>query len=83
MANSRGYCLEHRVVMSSIIGRPLMSHENVHHINGQKDDNRPDNLEMWITSQPKGQRAIDLLEWARSIIVTYEPIEQHLRPATA
>jgi HNH endonuclease len=63
---------EHRVVMEAILGRPLLPGENIHHKNGKRADNRPENLELWITSQPRGQRPGDLVAWAHEILTRYE-----------
>jgi hypothetical protein len=63
--------LQHRYVMEQHIGRPLKSHETVHHMNGQRDDNRIENLELWSHSQPYGQRVTDKLAWARWFIEQY------------
>lgn len=72
-AGGDGYVLEHRLVMSEIVGRPLLPGETVHHINGDRADNRPANLELWSKAHVPGQRVSDRVEWATELLRRYAP----------
>jgi hypothetical protein len=68
--------------MEQLLGRELYPDENVHHVNGMRDDNLPPNLELWSMVQPSGQRVTDKIAWAARVLARYgedEPYEQLVR----
>jgi len=63
--------LEHRIIYEQHYGIKLLPHQNVHHINGNRTDNRIENLELWDTSQPSGQRVEDKIKYFFYLVIEY------------
>ncbi len=58
--------------MADHLERELLSSETVHH-KREKTNNNIENLELWSSSHPTGQRVSDLIEWAEELLRLYAP----------
>lgn len=72
--NKTKQIFEHRLVMAEYLNRPLKPHETVHHKNGDRLDNRIENLELWSSLHPEGQRVEDKIIWAKEILRLYNEL---------
>lgn len=57
--------------MEEMLGRPLRKGENVHHRDGNRTNAAPENLELWTTKQPPGQRVVDKVAFAIEMLRLY------------
>jgi hypothetical protein len=73
LTNGKPSEFEHRLVVAQLLGRALTPDESVHHVNGDRLDNRPENLELWSRWQPRGQRVTDKVTWAVELLQRYAP----------
>lgn len=71
LSNGEPAMAEHRLVMARHIDRSLEPDETVHHINGVRDDNRLENLELWSSAHPSGQRVSQKIDFAIDMLRRY------------
>jgi hypothetical protein len=60
-----------KYVMEQFLGRSLFENESVHHKNGIKNDDAIENLELFVSNHPSGQRVKDQIEWAIKFLKQY------------
>ena len=66
-----GKITEHKMIMCEFLGRNLYKEENIHHKNGDRLDNRLENLELWSKHQPNGQRVKDKIKFYKEFLEKY------------
>lgn len=66
-----GQMHQHRLIMEQHLGRTLTKQETVHHKNGNRSDNRIENLELWSTRHPTGSKVEDKIEWCIDFLKDY------------
>lgn len=81
LSNGERRLAEHRLVMARRLGRPLHPDEVVHHRNGDRTDNRPENLQLWTTAHPQGQHVEDKVAFALRMLRRYAPARLANPPA--
>ena len=75
------FVLEHRHVVEQFLGRKLLPSESVRHLNGDRLDNRLENLTLEVKTQPVSQNIQDLVEWAKQLVAAYEDEAKRLASA--
>ena len=73
LTGGAAYAAEHRLTMARHLGRALEKDENVHHRDGDRQNNTLENLELWSTAQPSGQRRADKVRFAMRVLRRYAP----------
>ena len=71
--SGKGYIrkYQHTIVMEKFLERSLKKGESVHHKNGDRLDNKIENLELWVKGQPAGSRVEDKIQWSIEFLREY------------